>query len=103
MQKDTDNNIKTSNNKRMIGDTRDLAQSSLLSSLISERELVLELEETEMSLIINNKSLSGVVEIKDDLVGELTDRVAVSREDRVVLKAALRQLQREMRDDPPRE
>ena len=62
---------------------------------------MLELEETEMSLIINNKSLSGVVEIKDDLVGELTDRVAVSREDRVVLKAALRQLQREMRDETP--
>ena len=58
---------------------------------------------TKTSLQLNNTALSDVVESWDDLVGELNDRVAVFEEEKLVLKAALRQLQREMRDDPPRE
>ena len=61
-----------------------------------------ELEATATSLQLNNTALSDVVESRDALVGELNDRVAVFEEDRVVLKAALRQLQREMSDEAPR-
>ena len=44
------------------------------------------------SLHLNNTDLSDVVEIRDSLVGYLNYRVAVFDEDRVVLKASLRQL-----------
>ena len=39
---------------------------------------------------------------RDTIVSELNDRVAVFEEDRMVLKAALRQLQAEMREEAPR-
>ena len=52
-----------------------------------------------MSLQLNNMALLDVVEIQDALVGNINYRVAVFEEDRVVLKAALRQIQRDMRDE----
>ena len=52
---------------------------------------------TATSLQLNNMALSDVVEIRDPLVGEINDRVAVFEEYRVVLKTAPRQLQRDMR------
>lgn len=36
------------------------------------------------------------------LINELNDRVAVFEEDKVVLKAALRQLQKEMKEEAPK-
>ena len=62
---------------------------------------VFELETMATSLQLYNTPLSDVVEIQDVLVGELINRVAMFEEDRVVLKAMLRDLQREMRDYPP--
>ena len=43
-----------------------------------------------------------MVESLDSLIDELNDRVAVFEEDKVVLKAALRQLQKEMKDEAPK-
>ena len=56
-----------------------------------------DLEATAKLLQLNNMALSDVVEIRDPLVGEINDRVAVFEEYRVVLKTAPRQLQRDMR------
>ena len=60
-----------------------------------------EIEMTATSLQLNNMALSDVVEIRDPLVGEINDRVAVFEEYRVVLKTAPRQLQRDMRKEAP--
>lgn len=43
-----------------------------------------------------------MVSSRDSLIYELNDRVAVFEEDKVVLKAALRQLQKEMKDEAPK-
>jgi len=43
-----------------------------------------------------------MVESRDILINELNDRVAVFEEDKVVLKAALRQLQKEMKEEAPK-
>lgn len=43
-----------------------------------------------------------MVSSRDSLIDELNDRVAVFEEDKVVLKAALRQLQKEMKEEGPK-
>lgn len=43
-----------------------------------------------------------MVSSRDSVIDELNDRVAVFEEDKVVLKAALRQLQKEMKDEGPK-
>ena len=43
-----------------------------------------------------------MVASRDSLIDELNDRVAVFEEDKVVLKAALRQLQKEMKEEAPK-
>ncbi len=43
-----------------------------------------------------------MVSSRDSLIDELNDRVAVFEEDKVVLKAALRQLQKEMKEEAPK-
>lgn len=43
-----------------------------------------------------------MVSSRDSLIQELNDRVSVFEEDKVVLKAALRQLQKEMKDEAPK-
>ena len=43
-----------------------------------------------------------MIESRDMLINELNDRVAVFEEDKLVLKAALRQLQKEMREEAPK-
>ena len=43
-----------------------------------------------------------MVESRNELIDELNDRVAVFEEDKLVLKAALRQLQKEMADEAPK-
>ena len=60
-----------------------------------------DLEATAKFLQFNNMALSDIVEIQDALLGELNDRVAVFEDDRVVVKAALRQIHKKIRDDPP--
>ena len=70
MKKDTDDDGMTSNDGGRIVNTRDLARSSLLLDLQSERESVFKLKATAMSLQLNNTALQDVVEIRDDLVGE---------------------------------
>ena len=101
MQKDADENRMRRKYGGRIVNAHDLAQSALLLELQSERKSVSDLEETEMSLQLNNTALSDVVEIQDALVWDLKDKVAVFEENRVVLKASLRQLHREMRDEAP--
>ena len=101
MQKHTDNDGTTINNRGIIGDAHDLAQLDLLLTLRSKRDSVFDMEVTETSLHLNNTSLSEVVDIQDALVGNLNNRVDVFEEDRVVLKADLRQIQRETRYKAP--
>ena len=62
---------------------------------------MLNMEETATCVRLNNMALSDFVESQNTLVGDLNDRVAVIKEYRVVLKAALIQLQREIRGHPP--
>ena len=50
----------------------------------------------------NNSAIAEMVSSRDSLIDELNDRVAVFEEDKVVLKAALRQLQKEMKEEAPK-
>ena len=61
-----------------------------------------DLEATAKLLQFNNMALSVIVESRYSLVGELNDRVTVFEDDRVVVKASLRQIHKDIRDDPPR-
>jgi predicted nuclease with TOPRIM domain len=81
---------------------QELAKSTLLRALQRERNNVDELEAAVFTLQQNNSAISEMVESRDMLINELNDRVAVFEEDKVVLKAALRQLQNEMKDEAPR-
>ena len=98
MQKDTDDDITTSNDGWEVADARNLDQSALLSALRSDRDSVFDLETTataiatETYLQLNNTTLPDIAERRDALVGDIHNRVAVFDNDRVVLKAALRQL-----------
>lgn len=81
---------------------QELAKSTLLRALQRERNNVDELEAALSTLQQNNSAISEMVESRDMLINELNDRVAVFEEDKVVLKAALRQLQKEMREEAPK-
>ena len=94
MQKDTDDNITTRNDRGGVGNARNLALSSLPLALRSNRESVFEMEVTATSLHINNMALSDVVESRDTMVEYIHNKVDMFKEERVVLKATLRQLQR---------
>ena len=50
----------------------------------------------------NNSAISEMVSSRDSLIDELNDRVSVFEEDKMVLKAALKQLQKEMKEEAPR-
>jgi uncharacterized coiled-coil protein SlyX len=63
---------------------------------VEELENALELEKQ------NNTAIAEMVASRDSLIDELNDRVAVFEEDKVVLKAALRQLQKEMKEEAPK-
>ena len=43
-----------------------------------------------------------MVESRDTIIDELNNRIAVFEEDKVVLKAALRQLQKEIKEEAPK-
>ena len=81
---------------------QELAKSTLLRALQRERNNVDELEAALSTLQQNNSAISEMVESRDILINELNDRVAVFEEDKVVLKAALRQLQKEMKEEAPK-
>ena len=81
---------------------RELARSTLLYALQSERASVDELEAALATLQRNNSAIMDVVESRDSLISELNERVAVFEDDKMVLKAALRQLQKEMKEEAPK-
>jgi predicted nuclease with TOPRIM domain len=73
-----------------------------LRALQSERGNVHELEGVVASLQQNNSAISEMVESRDTIIDELNNRISVFEEDKVVLKAALRQLQKEIKDETPK-
>jgi biopolymer transport protein ExbB/TolQ len=81
---------------------QELAKSTLLRALQTERNSVDELEVIVASLQQNNSAISLMVESRDQIIEELNGRVAVFEEDKMVLKAALRQLQKEMKEEAPK-
>lgn len=81
---------------------QDLARSTLLHALQTERASVEELEASLITLQRNNSAIMDVVQSRNSLINELNDRVAVFEEDKMVLKAALRQLQKEIREEAPK-
>ncbi|CAB9522526.1 Inherit from NOG: keratin, type II cytoskeletal [Seminavis robusta] len=81
---------------------QELAKSTLLRALQIERDNIDELESAMASLQSNNSAIAEMVKSRDMIIDELNDRVAVFEEDKVVLKAALKQLQKEMKEEAPR-
>lgn len=81
---------------------QELARSTLLHALQTERTSVDELEASVITLQRNNSAIMDVVQSRNELISELNDRVAVFEEDKMVLKAALRQLQKEIKEEAPR-
>jgi uncharacterized coiled-coil protein SlyX len=73
-----------------------------LTALQAERNNVEELENALELEKQNNTAIAEMVASRDSLIDELNDRVAVFEEDKVVLKAALRQLQKEMKEEAPK-
>ena len=73
-----------------------------MNALQTERNNVDELESALSAAQQNNSAIAEMVSSRDSLINELNDRVAVFEEDKVVLKAALRQLQKEMKDEAPK-
>jgi hypothetical protein len=86
----------------LLLDYKDLARSTLLHALQSERNNVHELEASLSTTQQNNSAIAEMVSSRDSLIDELNERVAVFEEDKLVLKAALRQLQKEMKDEAPK-
>jgi uncharacterized protein (DUF3084 family) len=82
--------------------SKELAKSTLLRALQIERNNIEELESAMASLQRNNSAIAEMVKSRDLIVDELNDRVAVFEEDKIVLKAALKQLQKEMKEEAPR-
>ena len=79
-----------------------LARSTLLAALQTERNSVSELETVVSTLQQNNSAIAEQVQSRDLIIEELNNRVAVFEEDKLVLKAALRQLQKEMNEEAPK-
>jgi predicted nuclease with TOPRIM domain len=83
-------------------DAYELGKTTLLRALQTERSSVHELESVVASLQQNNSAISEMVDSRDMIIDELNNRIAVFEEDKVVLKAALRQLQKEMQEEAPK-
>ncbi len=81
---------------------RELSRTTLLHALRTERANVEELESALSALQRNNSAIVDVVASRDSVISELNDRVAVFEEDKMVLKAALRQLRTEIKEEAPR-
>jgi hypothetical protein len=78
------------------------ARSTLLKALQTERNSVDELESAVASLQQNNSAIAEQVQSRDAIIDELNDRIAIFEEDKIVLKAALKQLQKEMKEEAPK-
>ena len=74
----------------------------MLHALQTERNNVDELEAALSATQQNNSAIGEMVSSRDLIIDELNDRVAVFEEDKLVLKAALRQLQKEMKEEAPK-
>ena len=74
----------------------------MLHALQTERNNVHELEAALSATQQNNSAIAEMVSSRDSVIEELNDRVDVFEEDKVVLKAALRQLQKEMKEEAPK-
>jgi chromosome segregation ATPase len=85
-----------------IDDAYTTARSTLLMALQTERNSVHELEAIVASLQQNNSAISEQVKSRDLIVDELNDRIAVFEEDKMVLKAALKQLQKDLNAEAPK-
>ena len=81
---------------------QDLARSTLLHALQTERNNVNELETMISTLQQNNSAIADMVQSRDSLIEELNKRVGVFEDDKMVLKAALRQLQNEIKQEAPK-
>lgn len=84
-----------------LKNAQDLSRSTLISALQQERSQVEELENELVQLELNNSLSSELINSRDSLIEELNSRISVFEEDKIVLKAALKQLQKEMRDEIP--
>jgi chromosome segregation ATPase len=87
---------------RNLDDVYTTARSTLLSALQTERSSVHELETIVASLQQNNSAISEQVKSRDQVIDELNDRIAVFEEDKMVLKAALKQLQKDLSSEAPK-
>lgn len=85
-----------------LDELRDTARSTLLQALQNERSNVEELENTVAVLQTNNSAIAEQVESRNAIIDELNNRIAVFEEDKVVLKAALKQLQKEIKEEAPK-
>jgi len=86
----------------LLKSSQDLAKSTLLKALQIERNNVDELEGFVTSLQQNNSAIAEMVKSRDLIIDELNERVAIFEEDKMVLKAALKQLQKEMKEEAPK-
>ena len=98
---DDDNEVNR-HNQDDLQDVYEQARATLLQALQTERNNVHELEGIVTSLQENNSAISEQVQSRDVIIDELNDRIAVFEEDKLVLKAALRQLQKEMKEEAPK-
>lgn len=89
-------------NDEAYEEMQEAARSTLLAALRTERNSVSELETAVATLQQNNSAIAEQVQSRDQIIDELNNRVAVFEEDKLVLKAALRQLQKEMNEEAPK-
>lgn len=61
-----------------------------------------DLEASVTSLQQNNSAISEMVKSRDSTIDELNNRISAFEEDKAVLKAALRQLQKEIQEETPK-
>jgi DNA repair exonuclease SbcCD ATPase subunit len=85
-----------------VDEVYEQARSTLLKALQTERNNVDELEMAVASLQQNNSAIAEQVQSRDLVIEQLNNRVAVFEDDKVVLKAALKQLQKEMKEEAPK-
>ena len=91
-----------SSNYENIKAARELSRQTLMDALQAERSHIEELEHALQTHHQNNTAISEMVKSRDELIEELNDRIQVFEEDKIVLKAALKQLQMEMREETPK-
>jgi len=88
--------------KERLLQAQQLSRDTLIRALNDTREHVDELQVLVDALEVNNTLLMEQVTSRCDLIEELNDRIDVFEEDRVVMKAALRQLRKEMKVEESR-